>query len=78
MSEAAKKLLEEALRLPAAERSRLGARLLESVHDEPAEVVETAWREEIQRRLEDVEEGRVELLDGDVVLRELRAKYPRR
>jgi hypothetical protein len=35
-------------------------------------------KEEILRRVEDVRSGRVQLLDADEVLAELRAKYARR
>jgi len=77
VTDAAKKLLEEALKLPPDERALLGAEILDSVHDEPPEEVEAAWRDEIKRRIAEIESGQVELLDGEAVLRELRAKYQR-
>ena len=36
--------------------------------------IDAAWDREIDRRLKDVLEGRVELIDGDHVRREARAK----
>jgi len=37
--------------------------------------VEKAWQEEIQKRLEQIERGEVELIDSDTVMAELRKKH---
>ena len=77
MSDEARHLLEEALRLPLGERSRLAERLLRSLEDEEAQLSpaewERVWTEEIARRLRDLDEGRVHLLDGDEALVRVRA-----
>jgi putative addiction module component (TIGR02574 family) len=58
MSPKVQKILEEALELPDEARADLAAALLESL--EPAgEDVETAWSEEIARRIQEVESGAV-------------------
>jgi putative addiction module component (TIGR02574 family) len=57
----AKKLYDEALKLPERERRDLAQRLLESVGDESAEV-DRAWVEVAQGRLEDVQAGRTQLV----------------
>jgi plasmid stabilization system protein ParE len=56
----AKKLYDEALKLPERERRDLAQRLLESVGDEPE--LERAWVEVAQGRLEDVRAGRTQLV----------------
>jgi putative addiction module component (TIGR02574 family) len=80
MGDRARRLLEEALALPLEERAVLVLELEASLHEayEPPEQVEAAWREEIARRLQEIEAGTAELFDGETVLRELRARYPRR
>jgi putative addiction module component (TIGR02574 family) len=64
------KLREEALRLPASDRAKLAAELLESLDDEDreqldAEAIEKAWAEEIQRRTALVRSGKAELLSEE-------------
>jgi hypothetical protein len=64
-------LLEKALAL-SHERGLLIDYLIESLHEGPAEEgVAEAWDEEIKRRVDDIRSGRVELIDGEQVLREL-------
>ena len=74
---AAKKVLEEALALPADERRRIAKLLLESVPQastETAEAIEDAWVAEAVRRADEVERGDAEVLDGESALRRLEAK----
>jgi putative addiction module component (TIGR02574 family) len=56
-----------AMRLPPAERERLGEKLLSSV-DTPLEY-EDEWAEEADRRVEDLLNGTVKPVPGDEVLR---------
>jgi putative addiction module component (TIGR02574 family) len=63
----------EALRLPRRDRARLAEALLSSL-DEDADI-EAAWAAEIERRMEDVRQGRVQLIDADEVLAELRQRF---
>ena len=58
-----------ALELPEQERAELIGRLQDSLTDN----VDQAWRAEVRRRLERIEAGDVEWIDGDEVLAELRA-----
>ncbi len=58
MTDAAKKLMEEALALPAEERKRMGTALLDSVDDE-------ALRELVLRRAGEIERG--EVVPGDAM-----------
>jgi putative addiction module component (TIGR02574 family) len=69
-------VLDQALKLSDEERSKLAARLLNSLEsddgDEPsAEEWNAAWSAELGKRLREIREGTVELVDGDEVLAEL-------
>jgi hypothetical protein len=77
MSSAFEALLDQALKLPEAERGELATRLLRSLErdddGEPdAEEWESAWSAELDHRIREVRDGSVELADGDDVIAELR------
>jgi hypothetical protein len=66
------KLLEQALQLPEKERGELAGRLLkslESIEDEELspDAWEAAWSEVLDRRMREVRDGSVRLVDGDAV-----------
>jgi len=50
MSQRARKLLQDAMELPVAERAELAADLLASLDGEPEADVEAAWASEVERR----------------------------
>lgn len=56
-------LLDTVLKLPAADRARIAAELIASLDGEPEAGVEAAWLVEIDQRIKDVDEGRVQLRD---------------
>jgi putative addiction module component (TIGR02574 family) len=60
MNSDAKRLLEEALRLPGRERLRLAESLLANFDGDPDPDAAEAWAEEIARRSREIEEGLVE------------------
>lgn len=71
-------LFEQALALPDEERGELIARLLRTLEPDDgeeltSETCEAAWSEEIDRRVLEIRSGSVVLVDGDEVLREIRA-----
>ena len=71
----------ELLTLPAHEREELADQLYVSLEDAPLDPNwEQAWSQEIGRRVADVADGRVELIDADEVHDGLRAELhdPRR
>jgi putative addiction module component (TIGR02574 family) len=72
MTDKSKVVLEEALKLTANERAEVAEQLIASLDEVPDTDVEQAWQEEIQRRLQQVERGEVELIDSDTVIAELR------
>lgn len=61
-----------ALALPREERARLAQRLIESLDDDPE--VEEAWATEIQRRLDSIDRGEVEMIPAEQVLAEARRR----
>lgn len=64
----------DALGLPVEARAELARSLLASLEGEEqgddAREVAAAWREEISRRVAEIDSGEVELIPGDVVFRE--------
>ena len=73
MTEATRELLERALHLTPAERALLVAELVVSLDgDEPEDVVEAAWAEEIERRIGCMPPPGAELSDADEVFARLR------
>lgn len=68
-------LVEALLAFPARDRADAARELLESLDgtDDPVEV-ETAWREEIARRVQEIETHAVDLEDGPAVMKRLRER----
>jgi putative addiction module component (TIGR02574 family) len=77
MNAKARRLLDEAMKLPSADRAelfeQLGARL-ETEHGGEAGALSDAWRAEVARRIARVDAGQVELLDVEELERELWAE----
>lgn len=71
MSTLVDELSQRALELPPEERVRLAERLLATVHEVDPEV-ETAWDEEIRRRLVEVDSGTAKLIPAEEVFAEAR------
>ncbi|MEZ4425423.1 MAG: addiction module protein [Gemmatimonadota bacterium] len=71
-TDATERLEAVALALPRKERARLAQRLIESLDDDPE--VEEAWAVEIQRRLDSIDRGEVELIPAEQVLAEARRR----
>jgi len=63
----AKDILEAALKLEPAERARIAHELLDSIGDPAGVELSPAWEEEIQRRLRDIEAGRVQMSPAEEV-----------
>lgn len=68
-------ILRAALELPPEARAMLAGNLLESLDDSAQTDLDAAWSEEIERRIRDIDEGRVELIPGEEVLSELRTRF---
>lgn len=63
----------EVLQLPPADRAHLVERLIASLDTDPA--VEEAWAVEVERRLIEIESGKVSLVSGSEVLTKLKAEF---
>lgn len=70
MSPKTESIMKEALQLPREARALIAEKLLESLDsDEPFEISEQ-WSREIARRCREIDEGVVDLIPGDQVLKE--------
>jgi putative addiction module component (TIGR02574 family) len=70
-------VLEKALALSTQERGLLIDHLIESLDEGLAEEgVEEAWAEEIKRRVEEIRSGKIKMIPGEQVLRELAKEFP--
>ncbi len=67
-------LYREAVELSECERAELAGLLLESLDSEPDADVEAAWAEEIERRVREIESGKVQTIPWAQVRAELHAR----
>ena len=58
-----KELIREAAELPESDRATLAGVMIESLDPRPSPEVKAAWSREIERRVREIDEGSVELLD---------------
>ena len=77
MSPRVAEVLDKALELSTYERGLLIDRLVKSLDDAPPdEGVEGAWADEIKRRVDEIRTGKVKMILGEEVLRELAKEFP--
>lgn len=69
----AARIFDEAMALPLEQRRELVERLLDSVQEPSSPELEEAQYQEVLRRLRDIDEGKEELIDSEVVEAELHA-----
>ena len=74
MARGVAELFREASELPEADRVELAGRLLESLHGDADEGVETAWDEEIERRIRQIDSGQVKTIPWEEVRAKLHAR----
>lgn len=67
-------LIDEVASLPIEERARVVDSLLRSLNT-PESVVDSAWMEVAQRRLDELRAGRVEAIPGEAVFERIRQRY---
>jgi putative addiction module component (TIGR02574 family) len=65
----ARELLRQALTLPDEERAELAASLIDSLDTTVDDNVEAAWQEEIARRLDEIQSGKVQGIPWEEVRR---------
>ena len=73
----AKKVLDEVLQLPADARVSLIEQLLTSLNLPTQPEVDRLWAKEAERRIAQIDRGRVKLLSGQKVFSDIRKKYQR-
>jgi len=74
MKTESQQLLRTALALPESDRAEIAASLIHSLDTETDEEVDAAWAVEIQRRIDSIDNGEVELVPWDDVMREMRER----
>jgi len=72
-----KKVIEEVLLLPADARVNLVEQLLTSLNLPTQPEVDRLWAKEAERRIAQIDKGRVKLLPGEKVFSDIRKKYRR-
>jgi len=77
MTENFDEILSAALSLLPGARAMLAGHLLESLDDENQKRIDGIWGEEAERRMQEIRDGKVETIDGEQVMRELRARRRR-
>ena len=70
-------LIHDALELPEDERALLAIAVQDSLHAPTDKNVEQVWAAEIERRIGEIDRGEVELIPGDQVIMEARARARR-
>jgi len=70
-------ITDKALLLPSEQRLALVERLLASLNVPTQAEVDKAWAEEAERRVREVDEGKVTPLSGEKVFRDLRRRLAR-
>jgi len=67
-------VLSAALSLSPGERAMLADHLLSSLDGPDQKKIDAAWAKEVERRMREIDEGRAETIDGELVMRSLRAR----
>ena len=77
MSQNFDEILSAALALSPGTRAMLADHLLESLNWEDQKKNDAIWAEEAERRMQEIRAGTVETIDGEQVMRDLRARRKR-
>lgn len=77
MTQAAEEILQKALELPEEDRDRIADSLWRSVHGGTAESIAEEWNIEIERRIAEIDEGKVEMRPWDETLERLEKRLNR-
>jgi putative addiction module component (TIGR02574 family) len=59
----------------AGSQGQLADQLLASLDGEDQKEIDAAWGEEAERRIQEIREGKVETIDGESVMKELRSRF---
>jgi len=75
MAVALDKVVDEALLLPADDRVGLVEKIIESLNLPTRSEVDKLWAEEAERRIQELDDGNVDLIPGETVFAKIRKKY---
>ncbi len=75
MGTATDKIFEEALMLPTDERASLVEKLVQSLNLPSEAEINRLWEDEAERRIAQLEKGKVELIPGELVFAKIREKF---
>lgn len=68
-------ILSAALSLPPVERAMLADHVLASLDGPNQKEIDAAWAEEAERRSREIDEGTVDLIDGELGMERLKASF---
>jgi putative addiction module component (TIGR02574 family) len=71
-------IISAALSLPPGARAMLAEHLLDSLNGEDQKRIDALWADEIERRIREVDEGKVTPIPGDQVMDRLRTRRSRK
>ena len=74
MTTATAKLADQLLSLPCEDRIYLVDRLLESLNAPSREEIDRVWAEEAERRIDELDSGKVQAIPGEQVFAEIRKR----
>ena len=74
MARSLQELLREASQLPENDRAELAGRLIQSLEGPPDQDVEAAWADEIERRIREIDEGKVSCRPVEQVVQDIHNK----
>lgn len=77
MSVVVDKVVDEALSLPVEARVNLVEKLLASLNPPTQAEIDRLWAEEAERRVSEIDKGKVELVPGEEVFAKIHKKYQR-
>ncbi len=75
MTELNEKLLQEALSLPSHLRTILIDKLIGSLNIPIQKEIDELWAEEAERRISDIDSGKVKSIPGEKVFKEIRSRF---
>ncbi|HXG66825.1 MAG TPA: addiction module protein [Blastocatellia bacterium] len=67
-------IMNAALSLPPGARAMLAEHLLESLDAPDQKEIDAIWAEQVEKRIQEVDEGKVEAIPGEQVLSDLRSR----
>ena len=77
MAVALEKVVDEALLLPADARIGLVEKIIESLNLPTRQEIDKIWAEEAEKRIQQIDQGEVDLIPGEDVFSKIRNKYTR-